>query len=404
MEAELDDLRSQVEHLKSEITRVRQDKQEEEERLHEVISTLQAELATLGPILHEVSDSQDGDSINPSPSPSPEPQHYTIQEQAKRGGPSSLKQELRLTHSASSRSLRSRLEALQTQLETAVAEKEALERLLHTQEEEYRRHGEELGKKLKTNREKAEELQGLLTLKEAELEELKAQAELAEAERVKRELSEEERASWKAQALEANALREEKACLSTSVMELQKKEQERMKEMESLKTKQEEMKTEMQVLSETSLTLERRVQELRAEVAGREELVAVERAKVDSLETVKEELSTEREALRRREGQLQEEMERLRQEVTSMTARIQELTLQLNEKAANQEAAQKGVLVSGTSQRSTLSIQWELIFMWTHKHWHVVLFDLNQIVLTANLFRRKVDTYINVDSEDLVHS
>ncbi|XP_076013417.1 pericentrin isoform X2 [Genypterus blacodes] len=334
LEADLDDLRSQVEHLKSETTRVRQDKQEEVERLHEVISTLQAELATLGPNLHEVSDSQDGDSINPSPSPSPEPQHYTIQEQAKRGGPSSLKQELRLTHSASTRSLRSRLEALQTQLETAVAEKEALERLLLTQEEEYRGHGEELGKKFKTEREKAEELQGLLTLKEAELEELKAQAQREREEGV----------SWKDQALEANALGEEKACLSTLVMELQKKEQERMEEMETLKTKRGEMKTEMQVLRETSLTLERRVQEVRAEVVDREELVAVERAKVDTLEIVKEELSTECDTLRRRESQLQEQMQRLGQKVALLTARIHELTLQVNEKAANQEEAQKEVL------------------------------------------------------------
>ncbi|GLD47932.1 A-kinase anchor protein 9-like protein [Lates japonicus] len=175
LEVELEDRRSQVEHLQSEITRVRQDKEEEEERLHEVISTLQAELATLGPNLHEVSDSQDGDSINPSPAPSPEPHHYTIQEQERRGGPSSLKQELSLTHSASSRSLRSRLKALQSQLETAVAEKEGLERLLLTQEEEYRGHGEEFGKRLKAEREKADELQGLLTLRDAELEQAKAQ-------------------------------------------------------------------------------------------------------------------------------------------------------------------------------------------------------------------------------------
>ena len=178
LEVELEDLHSQVEHLHSEITRVRQDKEEEEERLHEVISTLQAELATLGPNLHEVSDSQDGDSINPSPAPSPEPHHYTIQEQERRGGPSSLKQELSLTHSASSRSLRSNLKALQSQLETALAEKEGLERLLLTQEEEYRGQGEEFGRRLKAEREKADELQGLLTLKEAELEKVKIQVDI----------------------------------------------------------------------------------------------------------------------------------------------------------------------------------------------------------------------------------
>lgn len=341
-EVELEDLRSQVEHLQSEISRVRQDKEEEEERLHEVISTLQAELATLGPNLHEVSDSQDGDSINPSPAPSPEPHHYTIQEQERRAGPSSLKQELSLTHSASSRSLRSRLKVLQSQLETAVAEKEGLERLLLTQEEEYRGHGEEFGRRLKIEREKADELQGLLMLREAELEEVKAQVE----EKEKRKLSEEERDSCRTKAQEVSTLHEEKAHLHSLVMELQQKEQDGLREIESLKTKEKEMKMEMEVLRETSLTLERQVQEVRAEVVDMEELVADERAKIKTLETVKGELSAEREALRRREAQLQEEIERLKQEAAAMKALIQDLTLQLNEKETNQEEAQKEVLVS----------------------------------------------------------
>lgn len=349
LEVELEDLRSQVEHLQSEITRVRQDKEEEEERLHEVISTLQAELATLGPNLHEVSDSQDGDSINPSPAPSPEPHHYTIQEQERRGGPSSLKQELSLTHSASSRSLQSHLKALQSQLETAVAEKEGLERLLFTQEEEYRGHGEEFGRRLKAEREKADELQGLLTLKEALLEELKAQVE---EETDKRKLSEEEMDNWKFKAEEASSLHEEKAHLNTLVTELQKKEQERVREIEALKTKEQEMKIEMEVLRETSLTHERQVQEVRAEVVNMEELVAVERAKIKTLETVKGELSAESEALRRREGQLQEETERLRHDVTLMTALIEDLTVKLDEKETSQEEAHKEVLVSVATVQS----------------------------------------------------
>ncbi|XP_056248818.1 pericentrin isoform X1 [Seriola aureovittata] len=340
-EIELEDLRSQVEHLQSEIARVRQDKEEEEERLHEVISTLQAELATLGPNLHEVSDSQDGDSINPSPAPSPEPHHYTVQEQERRGAPSSLKQELSLTHSASSRSLRSRLKALQSQLETAVAEKEGLERLLLTQEEEYRGHGEEFGKRLKAEREKTDELQGLLTLKEAELVEMKEQVE---EESDKRKLSEEERDSLKFQAEEVSSLHKEKAHLNTLVTDLQKKEREMVRELETLKTKEQEIKIEMEVLRETSLTLERQVQEVRAEVVDMEEVVALERAKIKTLETVKGELSAESEALRRREGQLQEEIERLRQEATSMRGLIQDLTAQLNEKETSQEEAQKEVL------------------------------------------------------------
>ncbi|XP_078031283.1 pericentrin isoform X3 [Epinephelus lanceolatus] len=337
LEAELEDLRSQVEHLKSEVVRVRQDKQEEEERLHEVISTLQAELATLGPNLHEVSDSQECDSITPSPAPSPEPHHYTIQEQARRGGPNSLKQELSLSHSTSSRSLRSRFKAIQSQLETAVAEKEGLERLLLTQEEEYRGHGEEFGKRLTAERERADELQGVLTVREAELEEIKAQKEEME----KRKISEEERDS---QAKEMSALHEKNAHLSSLITEMQKKEQESASVIETLKTKEQEMKIEMEALRETSLTLERQVQEVRAEVVDMEELVAEERTKIINLETVKGELSAERESLRKRERQLQEEIERLRQEVTSMKARIQDLTVTLDEKENSQEEAQKEVL------------------------------------------------------------
>ncbi|KAI9528762.1 hypothetical protein NQZ68_017360 [Dissostichus eleginoides] len=339
LEAELEDLCSQVEHLQSEVMRVRQDKQEEVERLHEVISTLQAELATLGPNLHEVSDSQDGDSINPSPAPSPEPDNYTIREEARRGGANSLKQELSLSHSVSSRSLRSRFKSLQSQLETAAAEKEGLERLLLTQEEEYRGHGEEFGKRLTAEREKADKLQSVLTLKEAELDEVKAQKE-GEAE--ERKLSEE--VNDKVQNQEMSTLHDKNLHLNSLIAELQKKEQERVTEIDTLKTKEQEMKMETEVLRETSLTLERQVQEMRAELVDMEELVDEERIKIKTLKTVKGELSAERETLRRREGKLQEEIEKLRQEATSMRACIQELTVQLNEKESSQEEAQKEVL------------------------------------------------------------
>ncbi|XP_065822477.1 pericentrin isoform X2 [Labrus bergylta] len=339
LEAELEDLRSQVEHLKSEIVRVREDKQEEEERLHEVISTLQAELATLGPILHEVSDSQDGDSINPSPAPSPEPRHYPIQE--RRGGPSSLKQELSLTRATSSRPLRSRLKALQSQLDTAVAEKDGLERLLLTQEEEYRGHGEEFGKRLKAEWDRADKLQELLTAKEADLQKLRS---CMEDETEKRKLSEEERDTCQSQAQEMSAMNEKNAELSALILELQTKQQDSMREITALQTKKQELNIETEALRETSLTLERQVQEVRAEVVDFEELVAEERTKVKTLETAMEELSAECEVLRRREGQLQEEIERLRQEATSMRACIQNLTFQLNERETSQEDAQKEVL------------------------------------------------------------
>ncbi|XP_074547801.1 pericentrin [Halichoeres trimaculatus] len=318
LEAELEDLRSQVEHLQSEVVRVRENKQEEEERLHEVISTLQAELATLGPNVHEVSDSQDGDSINPSPAPSPEPRHHPVQERERRGAPSSLKQELSLTQPKSSRPLRSRLKALQSQLDTAAAEKDGLERLLLTQEEEFRGHGEEFGRRLQAERERSDGLKEVLNAKEAELEDLRAQME-------------EERSRHQTEAAE---MEERNA-------QLQEKEEESRSELAALRAKNKELKTETETLQESSRTLERKVQEVQAEV---EELLAEERAKVEALEAVTEELSAEREVLRRREAQLQEEAERLKQEVASMRACIQNLTLQLNERESGQEEAQKKVL------------------------------------------------------------
>lgn len=347
MEGELEDLHSQVEHLQSEIMRVREDRKEEEERLHEVISTLQAELATLGPNLHEVSDSQDGDSINPSPAVSPEPNLCSIQEQQRPGEPNSLKQELNLSHSATVRSHQSRIKALQTQLETAVAEKEVLERLLLTQEEEYRGHGKELGSRLKAERERAEELQGHLEIKEAELEDVKKQME---QEQERRRLSEEERDVCKVEVKEARVLREKNEQLGSLVEELQHQEQERLSAICTLQTKCQETITEMEALRETSLTLERQVQEVRAEVVDMEELVAEERTKVQTLEAVKGELSAEHGVLRAREKQLQDEVERLRREVASLGARVQDLTAQLKEKETTQEEAQKEVLVSASSK------------------------------------------------------
>uniref|UniRef100_A0A4W5QWV3 Pericentrin/AKAP-450 centrosomal targeting domain-containing protein n=1 Tax=Hucho hucho TaxID=62062 RepID=A0A4W5QWV3_9TELE len=304
-QTELEDLRSQVEHLRCDIIRVRQDKQEEEERLHEVISTLQAELNTLCPAYHEVSDlSQEGDSVNPSPAPSPEPANYLQYPQPERGGPrggegDSLKQEMCLLHSSSSRSLRSRVEALQGQLEVTVGEKEAMERLLLSQEEEYRGQGEEMGRRLREERERGEEVKRELNLKEAELEEVRARKEGLEEER---DAAVEESGRWQALAQETNSLRGEKTRLDSLVLELKSRVEEREKETEAL------LQTVMAV------------------------------------ETAKAELSSEREALRKRECRLQEEIERLQQEVTSQRAYLQEVSHQLEERRANQEEAQKEVL------------------------------------------------------------
>ncbi|KAJ8003709.1 hypothetical protein DPEC_G00151130 [Dallia pectoralis] len=301
VQTELEDLLSQVEHLRSDIIRVRQDKQEEEERLHEVISTLQAELNTLGPAYNEVSDlSQEGDSVNPSPAPSPEPAHNPQYPVLERGGKGdSLKQEISLLRSASSRSLRSRVDELQGQLEVVIAEKEVIERLLHSQEEEYRGHGDEMGRRLKEEREGADEVKRELILREAELEEVLARKEELEEQA---DAAEKERVRCQSLLQETSSLQREKDHLDNLVQELTAREGEREKDTIAL------------------------------------------RQTVAALETVKAELSSERKTLRKRERHLQEEIERLRQELASEKARLQEISNQLEERRANQEAAQKDVL------------------------------------------------------------
>ncbi|CAI9556637.1 unnamed protein product, partial [Staurois parvus] len=57
--SEVEELRSLVEHLRSDQERLRKSKEEDMEQLHEVIEKLQQELEQLGPIRHEVSDSQE---------------------------------------------------------------------------------------------------------------------------------------------------------------------------------------------------------------------------------------------------------------------------------------------------------------------------------------------------------
>ncbi|XP_061824099.2 pericentrin isoform X2 [Nerophis lumbriciformis] len=332
LEADLHDLSSQVEHLQSEITRLRQDRHEEEERLHEVISKLQAELSTLSANVHEVSDSQDGDSINYSPAPSPEPHHFNLRELERQCEPHNLKQELGLT---SSRTLRSRIKALQSQLETVVAEKESLERLLHTQEDEYRGHGEEFGRRLTAEREKVDELQGLIALKEAELVEVKAQLEEAKEEQ---KISEDERNDFR---LQAQQVQEEKMHITALVTELQEKEQNAVKETEVFKAKEQEIKNEMEALRERGFALEEQVKSLQADIKGSEEAFAKE---AETLVTVRVELWAEIEVLKRKKGQLQEENERLRQDVASLQGQIEDLMMQLPERVKSQENAQKKVL------------------------------------------------------------
>ncbi|KAG9340841.1 hypothetical protein JZ751_020033 [Albula glossodonta] len=344
-QAEMEELRSQVEHLRSDQARLRQDKEEEVEQLHEVINKLQEELAQLGPNRHEVSDSQEH-----SPESHPFWSHHSQEE--------SLCHEL---NSHSLKSSRTHLQELRSQLDQATSEKDALQSLLHTQEDTFRGQVEMLGRSLAEERQRLAQLedegsalQNTLSQREQELELLtahvceledkvkkrddqllevelqrdKALADLGKEVELQEEVIvlREEKGQMEQQTEELLALREEKARLEQQTVEL-------------LALREEKAQMEQQVEE-----LQQSNEEISAAAETHKEAVITLEAEIRNLETVKQELFMERQALRQREGRLQEEIERLKQEVTSNRNHIHELNSQLEEKVAKHAEAQKEVL------------------------------------------------------------
>lgn len=261
---------------------------EETEQLHEVINKLQEELSQLDPNRHEISDPAT-DSPESSDFPwSPRPQ---------------LGPEESLCHELSSQTLQScrvKISELRVELEHATEEKETLQRILHSQEEQYRQQVEELGHRLREERGKlvpfeleAGELKIKLTEKEAQVEELHSHIHKLE-----------------------NSERDYKD------LELQ------LKSFNEMRT---EMQRELGQLSDE-------VHRLKDE---RDRL----EAQVQALETGKIELYTEKQTWHIQEARLQEEMERLKQELSSRSIQIQELNIKLEERQMDQEETQKEVLV-----------------------------------------------------------
>ncbi|KAG5852496.1 hypothetical protein ANANG_G00063040 [Anguilla anguilla] len=342
VQAEVEELRSQVERLLGDQARLRQDKEEEVEQLHEVIHKLQEELAQLGPNRHEVSDSQEH---------SPQPHSFW----PPHGQEESLCQELSLQSS------RERLDELRAQLDLASGEKEALERLLHTQETTYRGQVEALGQSLAEEKrrllrleEEGGALRADLSQREAELERLSSRVRELEDEAGKSDGRLREAELQRDRALadlgkeaeleeELLALKEEKAQL-----------EQQMEVLLSVKEEKAQLEQQMEVLlsvKEEKAQLEQQVEELQqvneersAAADAQRAALAEQEAKIENLETVKQELFQERQALRQREGRLQEEIERLKQEVTSNSYHIQELNSQLEEKVSRHAEAQKEVL------------------------------------------------------------
>ncbi|XP_026874492.2 LOW QUALITY PROTEIN: pericentrin [Electrophorus electricus] len=318
-QVEIEELRAEVERLRGDQERLRQAKEEEAEQLHEVIHKLQEELQQLEPDRHEVSD-PGADSPESSDFPwSPRPQH----------GPQES-----LCHELSSHTLqasRTKLRELQADLERSAEEKEALQRLLLSQEEQYGQQVEALGRSLAEERarlalleQEVAELRQQLAEKMVEVEELRDHA---------RQLEDGEKAGH--------------AALADSALRLRGAEEgkeEARQELSRLCAEARRDKEERERLEGEAAELRRKSEASWNAVAELGEKVRRGQADVATLETAKRELYADRQALRNREGRLQEEIEKLKKEVTSKTEQIQELNAQLEERATRQEEVHKEVL------------------------------------------------------------
>ncbi|XP_055068411.2 pericentrin isoform X2 [Misgurnus anguillicaudatus] len=327
-QTEIDELRSLVERLRCDQERLRHAKEEEVEQLHEVINKLQEELSQLDPNHHEVSD-PNTDSPESSDFPwSPHPSQQRASEE-------SLCQEL---NSHTLQSSRARLKELQIELEHAAGEREALQRLLLSQEEQYGGQVEALGRSLGEEREK-------VTMLEQEAENLKLQLEekRAEVERLTGRVAELEdkeqsyQTSLKESELQLKRAEEKREEVQRELSMLQEEVERQRVEKEQLESHFSKLQYEEEERQNELIALQSKHEELEEQVeAGRADIIA--------LETGKRELFLEREALRKRERCLQEEIELMKQEVTSKTNYIAQLQEQQEETVARQGEAQKEVL------------------------------------------------------------
>ncbi|XP_036395891.1 A-kinase anchor protein 9-like [Megalops cyprinoides] len=292
-QAEVEELRSQVERLHGDQARLRRDREEEVEQLHEVIHKLQEELAQMGPNRHEVSSS-------PEHSPAPGPQGLW----PPHGREGSLCHEL-TPHCPPPP--RARLRDLQEQLEQAVREREATQRLLQSQEEAFRSQVEVLSCTLWEEQERRGQLEQECSRLRVRLSQQQGGAEgrgrLLEAELLVRRAEE-----WTEQGREAG-LEEELHHMQGGAQELLHS------RSEDTPLDKPEREEEGVAAAETPRTV---VKEQGAQVQESQ-------AEIHSLETAKEEVTK----LRRSEGRLQQEIQRLKQEVMSKSSHIQELNTQL---------------------------------------------------------------------------
>ncbi|XP_056606327.1 pericentrin isoform X2 [Triplophysa dalaica] len=317
-QAEMEELRSLVESLRCDLERLRQAKEEEAEQLHEVITKLQEELSQLDPHHHEVSD-PNTDSPESSDFPwSPRPHQQRAPEE-------SLRQELN-THTL--QTSRARSQQLQMELERSAGEREALQKLLLAQEEQYGSQVETLGRSLTEERVKVAALEREVGDLKEKLEESRADVE--KLSNTVRELEEREQ--------------QQRPSLRESELRLRRAEEKLDEDVQRERAEKERMERQVSMLQDNDEKLQNELAAARFRLEELEEQIKTARDDVIALEEETQEVCMEREALREREVHLQEELERMKREVMSKTDYIKQLHEQQEETAAEQEEAQKEVL------------------------------------------------------------
>ncbi|XP_019409454.1 PREDICTED: pericentrin isoform X1 [Crocodylus porosus] len=128
--SEIKELESLIEHLRGDQERLRKDKEEEIDQLHGVIEKLQKELAQLGPVCHEISDSQD--DLNDL---GLEDQGENLQNELKKG---SLDMKEDTDQNKKNVLLGSKVKELQEELELVSTAREALQQLLEEKESQFK--------------------------------------------------------------------------------------------------------------------------------------------------------------------------------------------------------------------------------------------------------------------------
>uniref|UniRef100_A0A8C4SR13 Pericentrin n=1 Tax=Erpetoichthys calabaricus TaxID=27687 RepID=A0A8C4SR13_ERPCA len=298
--SEAEDMKSQIERYVGDLDRLRQDKADEVERLHEVIYKLQEEIDQLGPNCHEISDSQEDlplDRLDNRGSL----QHELWQEER-------LQQELATEHIQLSDA---RVKELEQQMENACIERETLQQLLQKQEAHFRSEMEKLGKSLQNEKLQHHSLQEEYNLLKAHLTEQEAEAA---------------HLSTKTQELE-DLLRERECQLVEAEVQAKGTEEKRQAEILSLK----HLPTEKSLLNAQLLELNEIILRKTGEIEMLQNEVVKLQTHIEEIGSEKGQLFAESTDLKQKMLSLNDEVDRLKTEVTTKNAQIQDFLIQLED-------------------------------------------------------------------------